>query len=159
MASAGSVMFSHSFLFLGPGLYEALRLLLNIIAGIGEGSLQGLTWQVLYFTRSVVKERLALAAFSPCLCSSLSISQTVSPGSGLFGNWGSSSVIGCRCTGWQEGAVGTLACGRNVDSLLFRELLVLRACFNNILAPASPVQPIQNQLARITLLSEAGKMA
>ena len=55
--------------------------------------------------------------------------------------------------------MGTLACGRNVDSLLFRELLVLRACFNNILAPASPVQAIQNQFARITLLLKAGKMA
>ena len=55
--------------------------------------------------------------------------------------------------------MGTLACGRNVDLLLFRELLVLRACFNNILAPASPVQAIQNQFARITLLSEVGKMA
>ena len=55
MASAGSVMNSHSFFFLGPGLYNALRLLWNIITGIEEGILQGLPWQVLPFTRSVVK--------------------------------------------------------------------------------------------------------
>ena len=55
--------------------------------------------------------------------------------------------------------MGTLACGRNVDLLLYREPLMLTACFNNILATASPVQAIQNQFARITLLSEAGRMA
>ena len=55
--------------------------------------------------------------------------------------------------------MGTLACGRNINSLMFREFLILRACFNNILAPASPVQAIQNQFARITLLTEVGKMA
>ena len=55
--------------------------------------------------------------------------------------------------------MGTLACGRNVDLLLFRELLVLRACSNNIFVPASPAQALQNQFARINLLTEAGKMA
>ena len=48
-------MIPHSLSILGPGLYDALRLLLNIIVGIGEGSLQGLLWHVLPFTRSVVK--------------------------------------------------------------------------------------------------------
>ena len=74
MASIGIDMIPHSLSILGPGLYDALRFLLKIVTGIGEGRLQGLSWQVLPLNRSVEKERLALASFSPCSCSSLSIS-------------------------------------------------------------------------------------
>ena len=161
-------MSSQSISILGPGLLEALRILLKVVIGICEGRLHGLPWQALPLTHSVVKERLALAAFSSCSCSSLSISQTVTLGSGTLsnsGNWGRSLVIGCRCTGWQEGAAGTLACGRQDDFLLQQELLVLRFCFSNLsatnqaCAPISSVHAIQNQFARINFLTEASKMA
>ena len=52
-----------------------------------------------------------------------------------------------------------MACGRSDDLLVYKELLVLRFCFNSLLAPDSSAQAIQNQFARITLLIEAGKMA
>ena len=160
MASVDSNALSLSVPTLGPGFYDALRFLLKTVSGIEEGSLQGLPWQVLPLIRSVVKERLALATFSPCSCSFLTISQTITTGSGfLSGNRGSSSVLGCRCTGWQEGAVGTLICGRSDDSLLHKELLVLRFCCNNLLASDTPAQAVQSQFARFTLSSEADKMA
>ena len=50
--------------------------------------------------------------------------------------------------------MGTLACGRN-GFLIFKELLVLRACFSL----SSHVPSIQNQFARISLSTEAGEMA
>ena len=50
--------------------------------------------------------------------------------------------------------MGTLACGRN-GFLIFKELLVLQACFSL----SSPVPSIQNQFARISLSTEAGAMA
>ena len=57
--------------YLGSGLTEALQYLLYTVSGIEEGSLHSLLWQELPLTRSVVKERLAIAAFSPCLCNKL----------------------------------------------------------------------------------------
>ena len=53
---------------LGPGFLESLQYILLSVLGIEEGSLQGLPWQALPLIRSVVKERLALAAFTPCPC-------------------------------------------------------------------------------------------
>ena len=44
MASVGSDMISHSLFSLSPGLFDALRFLLKIVTGIGEGRLQGLPW-------------------------------------------------------------------------------------------------------------------
>ena len=44
MASVGSIMFLHPLSFSGPGSSDALRFLLHIISGIGEGSIQGLPW-------------------------------------------------------------------------------------------------------------------
>ena len=44
MASVGSDMIPHSLSILGPGLYDALRFLLKIVTGIGEGRLQSLPW-------------------------------------------------------------------------------------------------------------------
>ena len=96
---------------------------------------------------------MALAAFSPCFCFSLSVS-TPAP----LGNWDNSLVIGCRCTGWKKGDVGTLACGDSGLRLL-KELLVLRACFNSLVAISSSVLSIQKQLARITLWPKASEMA
>ena len=55
--------------------------------------------------------------------------------------------------------MGTLAYGRSDDLLLYKEILVLRFYLNSLLAPDSPAQAIQNQFARLTLLTEAGKMA
>ena len=57
-----------SLMSLGSGLLETLQYILLSVSGIEEGSLQGLPWQALPLIRSVVKERLALAAFTPCPC-------------------------------------------------------------------------------------------
>ena len=48
------------------------RILLNVIAGIGEGWLQEIPWEALPLTRTFVKERLALEGFSSYSCSTLS---------------------------------------------------------------------------------------
>ena len=101
----------------------------------------------------MVKERVALVAFSLCSCSSLSVS-TPAP----LGNWDISLVIGCRCTGWNKGDVGTLACGDSGLCLL-KELLVLRACCISSVASSSSVLSVQKQLARITLRSKVSEMA
>ena len=74
MASAGSVMPIRSSSLLGHGSFDALSFLLQIISGVCEGSFYGFPWQDLPCIRSVVKERVALAAFSPCSCISLSVS-------------------------------------------------------------------------------------
>ena len=112
MSSPRSDMPIHSAPVLGSGSHEATHILLNVVAGIGEGWLQGIPWQELPLTRSFVKERLALAAFSTCHCSSLSTLWSSGLGSGITlthsGNLGRSMVLGCHYTGWQEGAVGTL---------------------------------------------------
>ena len=146
-------MSSHYSSLLGPGSFDALSFLLHVISGIGEGNFHGLPWQVLPCIRSVVKERVALAAFSPCFCFSLSVS-TPAP----LGNWDSSLVIGCRCTGWKKGDVGTLACGDSGIRLL-KELLALRACFNSSVAISSSVLSIQKKFACITLWTKASEMA
>ena len=44
------------------------RILLDVIAGVDEGVLQEIPWETVPLTRVFVKERLALAAFSTCLC-------------------------------------------------------------------------------------------
>ena len=84
MSSLGSDMALHTISILGPGLHEALRILLKVVSGIEEGGLQGLPWQAIPIICSVVKERLALAAISPCLCSSLTVSKTVTLNSESF---------------------------------------------------------------------------
>ena len=42
---------------------------LDVIAGVNEGWLQEIPWETLPLNRVFVKERLYLAAFSTCLCS------------------------------------------------------------------------------------------
>ena len=56
-----------SLMSLGSGLLETLQYILLSVSGIEEGSLQ-VPWQALPLIRTVVKERLALAAFTPCSC-------------------------------------------------------------------------------------------
>ena len=56
LSSPGSSMSLHTFPLVSPGLHEALHFLLQVVTGISEGWMQGLPWQVLPFTRSVVKE-------------------------------------------------------------------------------------------------------
>ena len=102
MSSLGSDMALHTISILGPGLHEALRILLKVVSGIGEGGLQGLPWQALPIIHSVVKERLALVAFSPCSCSSLTVLKIVTLGSDSSkpsGNLGWTLVLGCHCSG------------------------------------------------------------
>ena len=163
MASAGSKSYFLSHISLGSGLLDALQYLLLSVSGIEEGSLLGLPWQVLPLTRSVVKERLAIAAFYPCSCNFLIPSQSATSGKGfLSGNCGSSLVIGCRCTGWKAGDVGTLTCGKSEELPLQKELLVLRTCCNNLVQAqhaGKSTQAVQLQLARLTLLTEVDNMA
>ena len=110
LSSLASNMALHINPPIGLGMHEALCILLKIVSGIGEGGFQGLPWQALPYIRSIVKERLALATFSICSCSHLTVSRTANCGSGpsFSGNWGRGVVLGCHCSGWQEGAVGTL---------------------------------------------------
>ena len=129
----------HSAPFLGSASQEVVRVLLNVVAGVGEGWLQDIPWQALPVTRSFVKERLALVAFSTCSCSSLFALWSSNLGSGTtlthFGNLERSTVLGCHCTGWQEGAVGTLVCKeRHGGSSLQQKLIVLSLILSGLLA-------------------------
>jgi len=54
--------------------------------------------------------------------------------------------------------VGTLACSDS-GLRLFKELLALRACVINSVAPFSSVSSLQRQFARISLWSKASEMA
>ena len=83
LSSLASNMALHINPPIGPGLHDALRILLKIVSGIGEGGFQGLPWQALPYIRSIMKERLALAAFSICSCSHITVSRTTNCGSGL----------------------------------------------------------------------------
>ena len=51
-------------------VYSPERTLLDIISGVDEGIVQGILWESLPLTRVFIKERLALAAFLTCCCSS-----------------------------------------------------------------------------------------
>ena len=121
ISSPYSSMQAHFTPSLGSVYHEVSpeRVLLNVIAGVGEGWLQDIPWEALPLTRSFVKERLALAAFSTCSCSSLSGSSLwySNPDSGSSlppeahtVNAERSTILGCHCSGRKEGAVGTLAC-------------------------------------------------
>ena len=68
---------------LGSGSPEAVRILLNVVAGVEGGRLLGISWQALPLTHSFVKERLALAAFSNCHCSFPSASWSSGSGFGI----------------------------------------------------------------------------
>ena len=49
------------------------KALLVVISGVDEGYAQGIPWESLPLIRGFVKERLALAAFLNCICSSRAI--------------------------------------------------------------------------------------
>ena len=93
------------------GSHDKLRILQEVVTGIERGQLHGIPWQALPLTRSFVKERLAFAAFSNCHCIFTSALWLRGSGSGinstLFGS--QRHILGCNCSEWQEGAVGTLA--------------------------------------------------
>ena len=113
------------------------RILLDIITGVDEGILQEIPWESLPLTRVFVKERLALAAFFTYLCSTHAgvslwflnsgsgLSLSIDDQSFIVGN---NSILGCNCSGWKEGAVGTLSCRnkKDCDSLL-QELNTLKS--------------------------------
>ena len=143
----------------GHGSSDALRFLLQVISGVCEGSFYGFPWQDLPCIRSVVKERVAIAAFSPCSCLSLSVSIPAALNSGSrLGNSAVSLVIGCKCTGWRQGTVGTLACSDS-GLRLYKEILALRVCVANSVAPFGSISFLQRQFARISLWSTANEMA
>ena len=92
----------------------------------------GIPWQVLPLTRSFVQERLDFAAFSNYCCNLTSAlwscgSSVVNPS--CVGSL--RCVLGCNCSGWQEGAVGTLVLtDRQGCSVLQQELVVLSGILN-----------------------------
>ena len=116
--------------------------LLAIIFGVDEGSAQGISWDSLPLIRSFVKERLALAAFLNCICSSRSVvgpswRSALGPatsdflsGHSLFE--GNTLTFGCNCSGWKEGAIGTLSCRSRKDcDTLQQEIFTLSSVYNN----------------------------
>ena len=66
MSSPCSSIQAHCSPSLGSVYHEVPpeQVLMNVIAGVGEGWLQDIPWEALPLTRSFVKERLALASFS-----------------------------------------------------------------------------------------------
>ena len=117
--------------------------LLAIISGFDEGFAQGIPWETLPLIRSFVKERLALAAFLNCLCSSRSIVGTLRRStSGLATNEilsgqplfeGNTLNFGCNCSGWKEGSIGMLSFhGRKYYDTLQQEISTLISVFNNL---------------------------
>ena len=73
MSSPRSSLQAHFSPSLGSIYHEIppKHILLDVIAGVGEGWLLKIPWEALPVTRTFVKERLALAAFSSCSCSTL----------------------------------------------------------------------------------------
>ena len=74
-------------------------------------------------------------------------------------------VLGCRCSGWKEGSVGTLVCQNQGEVSLFQELVVLSLCFNQFsvvhqdCALDNSARIIHNQFARLSISAEASRMA
>ena len=113
-----------------------MHFLLTVVAGVEEGRLQGIPWQSLPLIRAFVKERLALAAFSICHCSS---------GESLARNGSLNRVLGCLCTGWKEGAGGIFALSEKFgDAVLQQELEDLRCILSAILGGNQkiPIRPL-----------------
>ena len=118
-------------------VFSLERTLQAIISGVDEGIVQGIPWESLPVTRVFIKERLALAAFLTCYCSPqvdgplsrLNSSAGLNiPVEGQSFKAGNNSIFGCNCSGWKEGAVGTLSCSskKDRDSLL-REISILNS--------------------------------
>ena len=110
MSSPRSLPHPHS--PLGNGVHSVRyvislkRILLDIITGVDEGILQEIPWESLPLTRVFVNERLALAAFFTCLCSTQAgvslwfsnsgsgLSLSIDDQSFIAGN---NSILGCNC--------------------------------------------------------------
>ena len=95
------------------------KALLVVISGVDEGYAQGIPWESLPLIRCFVKERLALAVFLNYIFSSHSVvgswrsnlvpaTSDFLSGHSLFE--GNTLTFGCKCSGWKEGAIGTLSC-------------------------------------------------
>ena len=83
-----------------------------------------------------MKERLALATFFSCHCSPhaggplwcLSSGLGLSIPVGEFFSVGSNLILGCNCSGWKEGVVGTLSYRSKKDcDYLLREVSILHS--------------------------------
>ena len=119
------------------------RILLDVIAGVGEGWLQEIPWEALPLTMTFVKERLSLAAFSSCSYSTLTGSSlwfaSIDSGPSLPSDAQSltaekSTILGYHCSGWKEGAVGTLSCRSKEGASLQQELKVLKYILSGLSA-------------------------
>ena len=111
-----------------------------------------------------MKERLAFAAFSNChyfLTSALWIRGSGSGiNSTLFGS--QRRILGCNCSGWQEGAVGTLAYfGKQGGLVLQQELSVLSRILNcpEFEFSNSIADPLFRQFDCLEISSDSGRMA
>ena len=148
----------------GYGSPGSVNFLLNVVAGVGGGRLLGIPWHVLPLIRAFVKERLALSAFSFCQCSYPSAS------------WGSDShvgtalsredrlgwVLGCICSGWKKGALGTLSCTDRLGvSVLQQEIANLRSVTRISWGENRDciVYPLHVQFSRIAISADSGGMA
>ena len=90
------------------------------------------------------------------------MSRTANCGSGFpsfSGNWGHGVVLGCHCSGWQEGAVGTLVWRGE----LHKELLALGLCIFHSQEASQTNEPdipgLLTQLERVSISSQASNMA
>ena len=123
------------------GSFDRFRILQEVVSGIEGGQLHGIPWQVLPLTRSLVQERLALAAFSNCCCnlSSALWLRGSSTDINFICSGNPRCVLGCFCSGWQEDVGGTLVFSeRQGGSVLQQELFVLSCILN------SPVLEVSN---------------
>ena len=109
---------------------------MDVISGIDEGVLQEISWESLPLCRVFIKERLALSTFFSYHCSPhasgplwhLSSGLGLSLPVGEFFTVGSNLILGCNCSRWKEGAIGTLSyrSKEDCDSLL-REVIILHS--------------------------------
>ena len=169
----------HPHFALGHGSFRYVispeNILLDVIAEVNEGWLQDIPWETLPLTKVFVKERLALSTFSTCLC-------TTHSGTSLgFSNIGSrlslsiddqsfiaenNSILGCHCSGWKDGAVGTLSCRskKDRDSLL-QELNTLKLILGGLFVEeqaqvfAGAIRALHSNFSRIEISPGQGRMA
>ena len=114
-----------------------------------------------------IKERLALAAFLTCYCSPqvsgplsrLNSSAGLSiPIEGQSFKAGNNSIFGCNCSGWKEGAVGTLSCRNKKESdSLLQEFSTLNSVLGGFsygeqaLEPEGVVRDLHSNFSRLAL--------
>ena len=111
-----------------------------------------------------MKERLAFAAFSNCHCIFTSAMWLRGSGSGINPTLLGSQrrILGCNCSGWQEGAVGTLAYSSTQGgSVLQQELSVLSRILNcpEFEFSNSTADPLFRQFDCLEIYSDSSRMA